>query len=164
MYQLTTDQNTVINLTDGSYVDVSNGDYQAWLADGNTPEPIALADAQQYKYGIIVSAADTAKAAGITSNALGSTYTYSGEDSDMVHYNSVVAASMLPQLQGQTTMPMLVQNSSGVWAYLQHGIPQIQQAGADLFTGVNAILTKKQDLINQIMSATDSATVMAISW
>jgi hypothetical protein len=164
MYQLTTDPNTVVNLDNGAYCDVSNADYQAWLAAGNTPEPIALADAQQYQYGIIVAAADTAKSAGITSNAMGVTYTYSGEDTDMVHYNSMVAASMLPQLQGQTTFPILAQDSTGIWSYVQHNVAQAQQMGADLFTGVAAILSKKQNLINQIMAATDSATVLNINW
>lgn len=165
MYQLTTDPNTVSNLSDGSYCDVSNADYQDWLAAGNTPEPIALADAQQYQFGIITSAADAALTSGISSNAMGTAYIYSGQQEDLVHYNSMVVASMLPQLQGQTTFPILVQDpTTSIWSYVQHNVAQMQQAGADLFTGVAAILSKKQNLINQISAATDSATVLALSW
>jgi hypothetical protein len=112
-----------------------------------------LIEAKRAKLEEINLAAEEAKQNGIQSRALGIHHTYSADDADMAQLNSFVIASMLQQLQGQTTFPILAQDQNGIWAYRPHNIPQVQQVASDVYKGIIAILNKKQSLIDQLKAA-----------
>jgi hypothetical protein len=162
MYQLTTDPDTVIDLDTGAYTPVTDSDYCAWLAAGNTPLPIAIPDAQQYAISNVLTGYYTALNAGINSSALGSVYTYTVED--LTSFNTAVIYSLLPQTPSTTLIQVNVQNSNNAQDYLPHTIAQVQQAAQDVYSGVNTLNAHLQTCLVQINNGTDPATIMAVTW
>jgi hypothetical protein len=164
MYQLTTDPTTVINLDNGSYYPVTDSDYQDWLAAGNTPLPVPLSAWQSIQITNMLLAYDAAKAAGIVSSALGTAYTYTIDDTDITLFNSMVTASMLSQMQGQTLFPLLAMDSNGIWAYRPHNISEVQEAASDVYAGLILIVNQYQDRLSQIVNGTTADAINAVVW
>jgi hypothetical protein len=124
-----------------------------------------LLEVKQEKFEEINKAFDTAKQEGAQSRALnGIVHIYSIDDADMLQFNSMVTASMLSRMQGQTRLPILAMNNDGIWAFRLHNIPQIEVAASDVYKQLAVILTRKQELIDALMAANTIEDVIKIHW
>jgi hypothetical protein len=116
-----------------------------------------LLEAKQIKFEEIDKAVEEAKQLGAQSRALnGLVHTYS--------INSMVTASLLSRMQGQTRLPILAMNSEGIWAFRPHNIPQIEVAASDVYKQLAAILTRKQELIDNCIAANTIDDLNKIHW
>lgn len=126
--------------------------------------PMTLAQVKANKVASLASSCATAITSGVTSSALGSSYTYGSSMTDQANLSANVLSSVLPNLPaGWTTMQMCA-DSTGLWAYRAHTAAQIQQVGVDAKSAILALLVKKATLEAQVNAATDAATVNAIIW
>jgi hypothetical protein len=124
-----------------------------------------LLEAKQIKFEEIDKAVEEAKQLGAKSRALnGLVHTYSIDDADMLQFNSMVTASLLSRMQGQTRLPILAMNSEGIWAFRPHNIPQIEVAASDVYKQLAAILTRKQELIDNCIAANTIDDLNKIHW
>lgn len=122
-----------------------------------------LLEAKHLKFEEIEAAAEAAKHAGIKSKALGVEHTYSATDEDIAAMNTMVVASSLSQM-GRAMLPLLAMNNDGIWAYIPHSLSQVQDAAADVYKGLAAIIMKKQELISRIVTAEELSDISAIGW
>ena len=146
---------------------VSDPDFIAWLAAGNTADPVpspSLADVQASQGSLLNEACKAAIYAGFTSSALGTAHTYPAKDTDQQNLASSVLASIMPGVNSTWSTPFWCADSTGAWSWASHTAAQIQQVGNDGKAAVLSAMGKNQQLQEQILAATSVAAVQAITW
>lgn len=132
-----------------------------WLAaapNAPVPAPKTFDELKAAKSKEIVDCCDAACVMGVVSNALGTPHLYPTKVLDQQNLSASVLDSLLTHPAGWTTPHMCMDTSSGVWAYRQHTIAQIQQAGSDVKAGILTHLIKNATLQAQIDSTTPAST------
>lgn len=142
----------------------NDASYLEWLSEGNQPASVPLAQAQATQVSVLSAACQNAIYAGFSSSALGSAYTYPAKDMDQQNLSSSVVASLMPSNAANWTTPFWCADANGNWAFVQHTAAQIQQVGIDGKTAILLNMAKNAQLAAQVMAATTSDAVSAITW
>ncbi len=114
---------------------------------------IPLATVQSTKAQAIKAACQAAIAAGFSSSALGSAYSYPSDDNSQ--RNIAMAATAGGALWCET---------GGIWAMVIHTSAQAKQVQTDLFAMIQRNQSKYAQLVAEIDTATTSEAVEAVSW
>ena len=147
-------------------LDASGLAREGWVYSGTAfAAPVPPAPTVAQMQAVIQTACQKAITGGITSSALGASYTYPTQMTDQANLTANVVSSMLPaaQVAGWTT-PQMCCSSSGTWAYVPHTAAQIQQVGNDVKIAIAAMLVKNATLQKQIAAATTQAAAQAVVW
>jgi hypothetical protein len=131
----------------------------------NTAIPTTLAQAQAQAVAALRLVAETTGAAGFTSSALGSPYTYPSSEADNLNLNGSITASLLPTaaVAGWTT-DYLCTDSTGNAALRPHTAAQIQQVGIDAKAFETGIVAHLEAQLAQVAAATTIAAAEAVTW
>jgi hypothetical protein len=170
MYKLTADPTIVINEDTNEIIPQGSrhwDDYETWLSDGNTPDPIySLDDHKAWKIQQMNDACKSEIYLGFNSNATGTWLHYPAEDLDQQNLSASVLDSVLAVQANETSWstPFWCANSTNTWSYLSHNTTQIQQVGRDGKAQILACLQQKATLATQINAMTDYDQITNVTW
>lgn len=128
------------------------------------PAATVLQAAQTQQRALINASCVAAMTDGFQSSALGTAYTYPSTMTDQHNLDGSVVASLLPNLPSTWTTPLWCQNSSGVWAMVEHTAAQTQQVGLEGKAWIVTCQQQKASLDAQINAATTVSAVQSVIW
>lgn len=123
---------------------------------------VSMPDAQAQTAQALKVAAANQIAAGFSSSALGAPYTYPLDLTSQSNLQAAVTRMQLPNPPG--TVNFMCADTAGAWVRRPHTPSQITQAALDGMTYVEAVLAKKDALVEQVNAATTPAAAQAVIW
>lgn len=146
---------------------------EAWLVSASESKfaggtvvphgPIGLAASRARKIAVLNSCCSLAIMNGFRSDALGEPYYYPAKKQDQDNLLASVTDSLMPNLPENWTTPLWCMDVDDVWARRPHTAAQTQQIGRDAAAAKHAVLTKNEQLREQVDAAT-AEQLDAIVW
>jgi hypothetical protein len=124
--------------------------------------PLLMADAQAQAVQRMTVAAAAQIALGFPSSALGAAYTYPLDLTSQSNLQAAVIRAQMPPPPASITY--MCADSTGAWARRAHTPAQITQAALDGMAYVEAVLAKKDGMVEVINAATTVAAAQAVAW
>ncbi len=160
MYQLTFDPAVILRTTDNAFIPVApgNSDYQAylaWVAAGNTPAPIPLAQAKAQQLALLQTAYDAARQVPVSYMST----TFQADDYSQTTLNKTLAC-LTPA--GATPAGFYWVDANNVPVTMT--LAQLQGLAQAMFATGWAAFQHLQALKGAVNAATTVAQVQAVTW
>ncbi|KVN97617.1 hypothetical protein WJ71_27940 [Burkholderia ubonensis] len=165
LYKLTFDPDVVIRVSDGATVPCGHrfwSDYEAWVAEGNTPDPaLTLSEAQALRIAALSLECQAAIVVGFASSALGAATYYPTTDVDQRNLQSSALAAAWNAAERDWSVPLWCRQGDA-WGYLNHTAQQVQQVNADWVAFRTAAQRRYADAIAQVHKAASVDAAQAV--